>query len=86
MEKETLIKNSDKLHTTQLGVMRIKRNLELDTDDVVGWCRQKIKSPDSVITKEGKNWHVNADDCRITINARSYTIITAHKTNETTCK
>lgn len=29
-----LQKNSDKLHTTELGIERIKRNLSLDTDDL----------------------------------------------------
>ena len=32
---DELLKNLDKLHTTELGVERIKRNLFLDTDDVV---------------------------------------------------
>lgn len=73
-----LLKNLDKLHTTELGVVRIKRNLSLDTDDVVGWCRTKINSANSVITRNGKNWYVNVDNCTITINAYSYTIITAH--------
>lgn len=36
-----LLKNLDKLHTTELGVERIKRNLSLDTDDVLLW-RLKI--------------------------------------------
>ena len=39
-----LIDNLDKLHTTELGIVRIKRNLSLDTDDVVGWCKNKINS------------------------------------------
>jgi hypothetical protein len=33
----------------------------------------------SVIVRKGKNWYVNVDNCEITINAHSYTIITAHK-------
>ena len=74
-----LLNNLEKLHTTELGVVRIKRNLSLDTDDVVGWCRDKIKSDNAAITKSGKNWYVNIDGCRITVNANSYTIITAHK-------
>lgn len=74
-----LLKNSDKLHTTELGVERIKRNLSLDTDDVVDWCQTKIKSADAVITRNGKNWYVNVEKCILTINAYSYTIITAHK-------
>ena len=50
-----LLNNLDKLHTTELGVVRIKRNLSLDTDDVVGWCRDKIKSDNAVNTTNGKN-------------------------------
>jgi hypothetical protein len=47
--------------------------------DVVEWCRQKIREPDCIITRKGKNWYAVADDNEITINAYSYTIITAHK-------
>ena len=68
----------NKIHTTALGAMRIKKNLELKTDDVVNWCKEKIKNADSVI-KKGKNWYVHAGGSVITINASSYTIITAHK-------
>lgn len=74
-----LLKNLDKLHTTELGAVRIKRNLSLDTDDVVNWCKMKINSANADITRNGKNWYVNIDNCIITINAYSYTIITAHK-------
>lgn len=69
----------DQLHTTELGIVRVKRNLSLDTDDVVEWCKCKINSVHAVITREGKNYYVNVDDCVITVNAHSYTIITAHK-------
>jgi hypothetical protein len=74
-----LISNVDKIHTTVLGKERIRRNLCLDTNDVVDWCRQKIINPDSRIIRQGKNWYVYIDDCKITVNAHSYTIITAHK-------
>ena len=77
-----LLNHLDKLHTTELGVVRIKRNLCLDTDEVVEWCKAKINSVNAVITKNGKNWYVNVDNCIITINAFSYTIITAHKEKE----
>ncbi|MDO4545771.1 MAG: DUF3781 domain-containing protein [Bacillota bacterium] len=73
------MRNLDKLHTTELGVVRIKRNLSLDTDDVVGWCKRKINSADAAITRNGKNWYVKAGDCILTVNAHSYTIITAHR-------
>ena len=74
-----LLDNLDKLHTTELGIVRIKRNLSLDTDDVVGWCKDKISSDNAVITRNGKNWYINIDACVLTVNAYSYTIITAHK-------
>jgi len=73
-----LICNIDKIHTTLLGAERIKRNLALECDDVVDWCKQKILRADE-ITRKGKNWYVHAGDAIITINAYSYTIITAHK-------
>jgi hypothetical protein len=73
-----LIRNIDLLHTTELGVERIKRNLGLTTNDVVGWCRQSILSAEN-IQRRGKNWYVYADKSVITVHAHSYTIITAHK-------
>jgi len=74
-----LILNIEKIHTTPLGMLRIKRNLCLDTDDAEKWCKKKIKNPNSRITRKGKNWYVIIDNCVITVNAHSYTIITAHK-------
>ena len=74
-----LLLNIDKIHTTELGVMRIKRNLILDDDDVVDWCTKKILPKDAAITRNGKNWYIDIEDYRITVNAHSFTIITAHK-------
>lgn len=74
-----LISNLNKLHTTELGVIRIKKNLSLNTENVVDWCKTKIKSKNAKIARYGKNWYINIDDCVITVNASSYTIITAHK-------
>lgn len=74
-----LILNLNKLHTTYLGVIRIKKNLSIDDEDVVNWCREKIKKSSSNIIRKGKNWYINIDNCEITVNAHSYTIITAHK-------
>lgn len=31
----SLIENIDKLHTTEMGIERIKRNLQIETDDIV---------------------------------------------------
>ncbi|WP_083924055.1 DUF3781 domain-containing protein [Propionispira raffinosivorans] len=73
-----LLLNLNKLHTTDLGVVRIKRNLSLETDEVVNWCKEKIQKASSITNKKGKNWYVNIDNCIITVNSYSYTIITAH--------
>ena len=73
-----LLKNLEKLHTTELGLVRVKRNLNLDCEDVVSLCREKIKIATKVV-KNGKNWYVYVDDNIITVNSHSYTIITAHK-------
>ena len=74
-----LLENLDKLHTTELGAERIKRNLRLNTDDTVQWCKAQILDSHAKIERIGKNWYASAGDCKITVNARSYTIITAHK-------
>ena len=58
---EILILNLDKVHTTEMGVERIKRNLSLENEDVVDWCKQKIKNPNSSIIRKGKNWYVTID-------------------------
>ena len=74
-----LLRNLDKVHTTEMGVDRIKRNIEVDVDDIVSYCIDKIKQDNAVIEKKGKNYYVNVDGIIITVNASSYTIITAHK-------
>ena len=73
-----LINNIEKIHTTELGIVRIKRNLGLGAENVVNWCKQKIGQADNIY-KKGKNWYISTAHCIITINAHSYTIITAHK-------
>lgn len=73
------IENLEKLHTTKLGVGRIKKNLCLDVNDVVKWCADKILNSDAIIVRRGKNWYINIENFEITVNAYSYTIITAHK-------
>ena len=74
-----LLRNLDKVHTTEMGVDRIKRNIEVDVDDIVAYCVEKIKQENAVIEKKGKNYYVSVDGIIITVNASSYTIITAHK-------
>ena len=75
---DDLKRNIDKIHTTELGIERIRKNLDLEIVDVVEWCKQKIEQSDSIV-RRNKNWYVYIDDSVITVNASSYTIITAHK-------
>lgn len=73
-----LIDHIDKIHTTPMGIDRIRRNLKLDTDDVVGYCKSLIMNKDCHICQQGKNWYCETDNVRLTVNSYSYTIITAH--------
>jgi hypothetical protein len=75
----SLIENIDKLHTTEMGVERIKKNLQMEDSDVVQWCRVRILDKNAVIERIGKNWYVTINNYKITVNVHSYTIITAHK-------
>ena len=57
-----LLENINKLHTTELGIIRIRKNLNLDTDDVVQWCKNKITDSNALIIKKGKNYYVFIDN------------------------
>lgn len=74
-----LLTNLEKIHTTDMGFLRIRKNLSLDVEDVVVWCKDMIKAENAEIARKGKNWYVSVDGCIITVNAYSYTIITAHR-------
>lgn len=76
--KEELLTNIDKIHTTEMGIDRIKKNLKIDTYDVVDYCKKIIVNKNSKIYKNGKNWYCELENIIITINSYSYTIITAH--------
>ncbi len=73
-----LLDNIDRIHTTEMGIGRIQRNLKLDTVDVVEYCKNKILDKNCNIYRQGKNWYCEVDNIKITVNAHSYTIITAH--------
>lgn len=74
-----LISNIDKLHTTTLGIDRIKKNLEIDDNNIIEHLKKIILDKTSTISKKGKNYYVENKNIIITINSYSYTIITAHK-------
>lgn len=76
--KQILLSNIDKIHTTKMGIDRIKKNLKLNTNDVVQYCKNKVLDEKCNIYKQGKNWYCEIDNIKITINSYSYTIVTAH--------
>jgi len=80
--RNILLQNINKIHTTALGRNRIKKNLQLEDEDVVTYCQNKIKNPKSIVTKKGKNYYIEIDNIIITINSYSYTIITVHRKKE----
>ena len=74
MDKNELLMNIYKIHTTHLGISRIKRNLGIEEE----FCKNKVLDKKSLIYRKGKNWYIENGAIKITINATSYTIITAH--------
>ena len=77
-DKNELLKNLDKLKTTLNGAIRIRQNLGVNSVNAVEWCKTQITSKNSTVYREGKNYYVKANGYEITINASSFTIITAH--------
>lgn len=69
----------NKIHTTELGLVRIARNIGISESEVVGWCKSKIADPLTKKERRGKNWYIEADNAVITVNASSLTVITAHR-------
>ena len=73
-----LVRNIDKLHTTELGEERIRKNLFLNSNEVE-YCKKKILDKNCKFNIQGKNWYCTMDNIVITVNSFNYCIITAHK-------
>lgn len=79
MNKEILINNLEKLHTTKLGRERVIDNLCLEYQiDVTSFVKNIILNEDIEVFKKGSNLYIKNYNYIITINSRTYTIITAH--------
>ena len=72
-DKQILLNNIDEIHTTEMGVIRIKKNLKLDTEDVVEYCKDKVLDKNCNIYKQGKNWYCEIDNlnCQIKLDFSS---------------
>ena len=78
-ELDALLEN---LHTTTMGEERIRRNVAPTEADVIAWCKERITAPDAVIERRGKNFYITSGGCTLTVNAGSYTVITAHRSKK----
>lgn len=76
--KDVLLSNIGMIHTTDLGEMRIKRNLKINNLDIVSHIIDIIKNNNTIIYKKGKNYYCKMDNIIITINSYNYCIITVH--------
>ena len=76
-DRDILINNLHKLHTTELGKQRILKNLRITVANPVEWCKTQILDGNSFVESRGKNFYVSTQDFIITINRTSFTIITA---------
>ena len=74
-DKKILLDNIDKIHTTEMGVDRIKRNLKIDTADVVEYCKNKVLDKNCNIYKQGKNWYCEEENIKITNKSYSLSLI-----------
>lgn len=77
-DDEILISNVNKIHTTKMGIDRIKNNLNIEPENVIEYCKRLVLNENCLIYKLGKNWYCEINHIRLTINANSFTIITAH--------
>lgn len=77
-DKAQLLNHLDQIHTTAMGVGRIKKNLRLNTSDVIAYCRNLLLAENCHVYRKGKNWYCKMGNVQLTINASSYTVITAH--------
>lgn len=82
-KQNDLLENIDMIHTTELGLQRICKNLNICNKNTVEWCKKIIAASSSKITLKGKNWYISVNDIVFTVNKHSYTIITAHKSKST---
>lgn len=78
LSKDKFLSAAENIHTTVLGELRIKRNLGLENTDVIAFCKRIIQNKKCEIYRQGKNYYFKLDNTVLTVNVKSYTVITAH--------
>lgn len=85
-DTQILLNNLEKLHTTDMGLIRIKKNLLLNESltikEVIDYCINIITNNSTLIYKKGKNFYCILNNIKIAINSYNYGIITAHIVNK----
>lgn len=82
-DEDTRVRIADNFTNTELGLIRIRKNLDLQgmsDPQLVAHCRKIILSaPASAVTTRGKNYYLHSEECGavLTINRSSLGIITA---------
>lgn len=78
-----LLNNIEKIHTTDLGLIRLRNNLKRNDIDIVEYVKKALleykqnNNFDShILYRKGKNYYFIYDNYIFTINGYSYTIIT----------
>ena len=77
--KEILINNINKIHTTELGHLRIFKATNLKENEDILWIKECIYDNNSLINKRGKNYYVINNNYEIYINSYNYSVITVKK-------
>lgn len=76
--KEEFLSNVDKISIKAETIIRIKNNLSFDNEDVLEFCKNKIKDSKCNVYRIGKNWYCEIENIRIIVNACSYTVVAAN--------
>ncbi len=79
LNKEEIQIIQKSLHTMPLCEVRIKKNLGLECVNVIEFCKSLIQNEKCNVYKQGKNYYFELDNIKLTVNAKSFTVITAHK-------
>lgn len=80
LDRKIIQNKIDKIHTTDMGIDRIKRHLKIN-NNVLDFIMKLIMNDNIYLYKKGKNYYVEINNTKITINSYNYSIITAHIIN-----
>ncbi len=77
--REEILNNAEYIHATSMAALRINHNLKLDITNHVDWFIAIVKDEKNKIERKGRNYYITYNDAIITLNANSFTLLTAHR-------